>query len=236
MKISVVVAWLLLVPAMACGQCVEVEGRPAQPPLLAPNFRIVVTQAGKPVDGARILLRLGAGAAPSAVSSVLVTDREGVATPPDLKPGDYLIQAWTADTQSAEGIIRVADEAPRNSSTLPIVLYPSKGEPGFAKDKGMVASSAGAFSGVVVDPAGAPIPGSEVDIWEVGDDERALAGQMSTDIDGRFSHPLQAGHYVAIVRAPGFRTRRMQVEITSNDSLRYDSAPVTVGLTIGSCP
>jgi hypothetical protein len=46
MRISVLVAWLPFVPSPAGRECVIVQGSFVETPVLAPNVRIVVTQAG----------------------------------------------------------------------------------------------------------------------------------------------------------------------------------------------
>ena len=80
--------------------------------------------------------------------------------------------------------------------------------------------TASAFTGRVVDPQGAAVPGAEVTLYARDDRARATA---KTDQDGAYRfEPVAPGDYVIEVKVPGFARAVRELRVSPNDTTAHD--------------
>jgi hypothetical protein len=106
-----------------------------------------------------------------------------------------------------------------SSFTLNLAIRPPS--PPTLEDKIVAAEAADAarlrqFEGVVVDPSGARIAQTKIDVFKKGSRGTVRAGQTQSDADGRFSVNLPEGSYAAVFSIPGFSIYIVVFEITQN--------------------
>jgi hypothetical protein len=167
------------------------------------------------------------------------TNGRGIATPPQLSPGTYRIEAWTPDGAFAELDVSVPAGGTTAPETYPMALHAS-----FAVQKAAAAAWATAAifgkvlpprDGLVLDQAGDPIPNAENAIWQV-DPRRTFADERMSAADGTFSLPLPEGEYVAILGVSGFRRQVVRFEIAPQSLSERSDARLAVTLDVDQCP
>ena len=86
------------------------------------------------------------------------------------------------------------------------------------------------FAAQILDPSGAPIPGTEIQVLRKGSKGEVVAKLLS-DETGRFAASLPIGTYIAFARAQVFRTATMAFERVPASGF----GELRIVLHIGSC-
>jgi protocatechuate 3,4-dioxygenase beta subunit len=152
------------------------------------NIAGTVTQGGRPAAGALVLIS-GETLSPPRETT---TTADGAFSIAGLGPGVYAVRAVLAGVASKTSGELVLGASPSGDRPQPVHLTLT---PGWT------------LGGRVVDDRGKPVPGSDVRIDNVSDNENVPEVQR-TDRDARWtSRALPAGEYRITPRRPGFVTR-----------------------------
>jgi carboxypeptidase family protein len=227
-KLLTMAAFGLLCSAVAAAaQTVEVmDLRPS-----TQNPSIAVTTDGKLQANAKLVVFDADGR--SVLS--LMTNAHGVATLPDLGPGKYCIVASTSPTHGGAVCLLISGGQARKPSAFSVALReqppppPTLEEKLSALEKAPIDTVTRAFSGTVVDPLGAVIFKATVSIFRHGSAFTLHPQKAITDESGRFSMALDPGKYTAMIQSPGFETRFLTIEISSDAK----EEPIKVTLNVG---
>jgi hypothetical protein len=186
--------------------------------IVEPSFqhvRILTLCNGRPLDNTKIEVfsqdekrRLS-----------LSTNKQGVAKFMLSPPGRYRIAADAAGGIGADLILAVSMGKGKNESSFTLNLAVRPPLPPTLEDKIVAAETAGGtqlrqFQGIVVDPAGATIAQTKIDIFKKGSRGTVRSGQAESDAEGHFSATLPEGFYTAVFGIPGFSTHIVVFEIT----------------------
>ena len=211
MKICTIAVGCLLLARLAPAECVVVE------PTFQPSsqkVRITTLLDGKPLRDARLVFFTTPEQQPRLSLS---TDGRGVAATPRLLPGHYLVVATSPGNLHAELYLNVSKTFRGQAKSFVMDLSPvrlSPPNPAVA-EKAPITEHVQEFKGLLVDPAGGPIPGAEIQVLRKGSQGAAVV-KLKSDEAGRFAAPLAEGTYVAFFQMPGFRTEIVGFEIVQN--------------------
>jgi hypothetical protein len=223
-------AFLLLVSIAAAKPSVEVlQILPS-----SQNARIRVLHDGNPLQNVKIEVF----AADEHLRLSLSTDADGVAVLPPLPRGRYRIAANAPGGLGADLVLDVSKHKRKKPSEFSLVLFvrpptpPTLEERIAAAEGGIVSERVQGFKGIAVDPAGAGIPQTKIEIFQKGSGGKAAVATAESDATGHFSTHLAKGAYAAIFRAQGFSTQICVFEITEDGEqkdlrIRLDLAPST---------
>jgi hypothetical protein len=152
----------------------------------------------------------------------LAVGQAGLVVLPRLSPAQYLVTASAQRNQSGSICLEMSDQKGSEISSFPLTLHPvpppSPTLEQALRGAGKTAPSENIqqFNGVVVDPSGATISGTAIQIFpkgvRVSDDKRSikvLSGSM-----GEFSVELTDGVYTALFMSPGIKQKIVTFEIS----------------------
>jgi hypothetical protein len=215
---------------IACSVVEVVEALPS-----SPNVRLTVLKDGTPQRNATLIVTLQANA--QEVGPALTTDARGSAELRNLAPGTYCITA-TADPKLGAVLCLVVSNAhDRKRSEFSLKLGPLPPPPPTLADqleqaaKSAPEARAREFEGIVTDVIGAHISRAGVVVYVHRSGKKPSLIRLDADEEGRFSVPLNPGHYAVAFQSPGFKTRFVVFEIGPEES--QESVPIV--LQIGSC-
>lgn len=236
MSFAVVAASCLSLPAVAIGECVMVE-----PPASAQKLHLTVLQDGKPAPNVNVTFHQIDGHE----TLTSRTNRKGIVTTKTIPTGTYEIVASSPDAKSrGELLVQIVRSSRWEISSFSVDLSKVMPKGGGLKWGGLnveqlatavhkpVSVHLQEFSGVVMDPSGAPIPGANIVLVDEGVTDAAPTAvkELKSGADGRFSAQLPDGIYAAFFQMGGFNTKSVTFEINSS-GLRE----LLVALLVSAC-
>ena len=184
--------------------------------------RITIDLHGKPAKDVKLVATtLG-----NQLMGVLSIDDSGLAVVPPLAPGKYLVTASAPENSGGSICIEILKKKSKQVSSFSLALKTIS--PNFLTIEQMLAAAENnapsehlqEFKGLVVEPTGAGVSGSVIQIFPQGarvrDDPRAV--KVITDANGGFSTALADGIYTALFMSPGFQAKIVTFEISSQGS------------------
>ena len=134
-----------------------------------------------------------------------LTDKRGVAKPPELAPGTYRVVADSGKLDATMFLTVSGDNG--NAATCEITLTPPDGP----RTRDSLAQQAPSiklreFRGVVQDELGAVIQHAKIRVLRKSSDSEDLA-KIQSDEKGQFSLHLDSGTYLAVFQVSGFKKR-----------------------------
>jgi len=181
-------------------------------PLAALSVRIVDEVSGKPVPGARILVRRRDAEGAAGETRQIFADEAGVAAA-ELPAGDYLIGDVSAAGYSGRNLQRLVVLAGGADEEIQVELEPPE-----------------TIRGVILDPDGNPVPGAWVEVGPGG-----FHPGLKTDAEGRFEAGWSAeaggrgGAPFVVARAP---ERGLAVRAPVGDAAREVSVKLARGVDL----
>jgi len=225
MKTTAIASACLFAAGLAAAECVTVEQAPIYQPSPA---RVRITAL---LNGISIFSTAG----PQRRISTS-TDWRGVATTPKLLAGRYQVVANGEGDLVAQLYLHVSG-APRNrakSFSMNLApshpVFPPEGAVMEAARKAPVTERIEEFAGQILDPLGAPIPGTEIQVLRKGSRGEVVA-KLKSDETGRFAASLPIGTYIAFARAQAFRTETIVFERVPASG----SKELRIVFHVGSC-
>jgi hypothetical protein len=233
LRIATFLAWLLTAwPAVP--RSVEVlEVHPSsQKPL------ITVLKDGAPQQSATLTVFANNGKQ----RLTLTTDSRGMAKLPHLHSGIYRIAASTSPTLRVDLYLQIAAVHQQKPSefTMELRVQPPP-PPTFegkleAAEKTPIEVFTRAFSGTVRDPSGAFISRASIAVYRHRAGNTAHPLKTMTDHQGRFYSDLAGGSYTAVIQSPGFETRILTFEISSDAAQKELNVKLDVGAITEDVP
>lgn len=180
--------------------------------------RITIDLSGKSTKDVKVVVTTPENHFIQAVSM----DETGLVVLPRLAPGKYLVTASAPDNQGGSICVEISKRKWKQVSSFSLTLKALP--PDSLTLEQMLAAAENStpsehiqeFKGEVVDPSGAMVPGTSIQIFSRGvrvrDDARTV--KMTTDVNGHFSVTLADGIYTALFVMPGFQIKIVTFEIT----------------------
>jgi hypothetical protein len=152
----------------------------------------------------------------------LVTDALGKAVLPQLPPGSYYVLAKAKPNLRDDLCLNITRSTAQVSSKFTLELVPYDPPPTYAQIVANAEHSTDVqlipkFRGVVLDPTGALIRDTSVDVVFKGTEGEKYAAHLHTDEFGRFSANLPEGGYIAFFHAQGFKERVVPLAVSNTD-------------------
>jgi hypothetical protein len=179
----------------------------------ASNPVIAVTQQGRAVRSAHldIYREIERGERPAWGG---LTDKHGVAKPPDLPPGKYRVVADSGKMRATKFLTISSDDG--TASRCEIKLTPPDPPRVFGSPPEQIASiRVLEFRGVIEDPTGAVLPNTKIRVLRKSSDKADLA-DIQSDGNGQFSLHLDRGTYLAVFSIPSFKTQVVSLKISKH--------------------
>lgn len=211
---SLAVTGMCLVFGSCCAGGASVDVIGIQPSVQ--NARITVLLDGKPQKDVKLTVTTTDGQ--PKVS--LVTDSSGVVRLPTLVPGNYCVVALVAPpTRRSEICLAISRRHGKRKFSM-ILIAANPPPPTFEEKvqaaETMPAEKVSRLAGVVQDVLGAAIAHAEVEVMPRGSRDLARAKKTATDEAGRFAWNLEPGSYTVILKAPGFETKILAVDVETS--------------------
>jgi hypothetical protein len=207
----VIVALGIATGSAAANTVVKVTVQVCSP---SPNVAIAVTQLGKSVPGAKldIYREIENGERPSWTG---VTDKHGVAKPPELRPGKYRVVADSGRLEATMFLTVTDDAAPQ--ARCEIKLTPPDASQTFsALARQAVSIRVREFRGVVQDDFGAVIPHTKIRVLRKKSPDDGDLASTQSDERGQFLLPLREGTYLAVFEFAGFKRQVVGITVAKN--------------------
>jgi hypothetical protein len=188
----------------------------------SPNPVIAVTQRDRGLRGAHldIYREIEHGERPSWAG---LTDKHGVAKPPELPPGKYRVVADFGKRDAT--MFLTVSSGGGNAARCEIKLTPPDAPDPFGSLSEQTASiRVREFRGVVEDPIGARIPNTKIRVLRKSSDKEDLA-DIRTDGSGQFSLHLDRGTYLAVFSIPSFKTQVVSLKVSEDG---WDAVKLTM--------
>ena len=179
----------------------------------SPNAVIAVTEKDRGSRGAHldIYREIEHGERPAWAG---LTDKHGVAKPPELVPGTYRIVADSGKLD-ATMFLTVSNDGD-DTARCEIKLTPPDAPRAFDSLPEPSANiSVRELRGVVQDASGAVIQHAKIRVLRKSADKEDLA-KVQSDEKGQFSLRLDRGTYLAVFQVPGFRTRVVSLKVAKD--------------------
>jgi hypothetical protein len=209
------------------------------PPLeSSSHVRIYVVLAGKPLKGAKVILRpqhdcncatdmlRGNPMDATLVPSKEMTDENGIANLPELTPGEYDV-AVTLNGVASTAFVGLHVSGDPKVTTIPMDLTQQvqrvEGAPILFHVEG--------FRGTVKDFSGVTLPGASIVVVKRGSQAEDVAVMSKADANGNFSAQLAEGSYIAVFFVLGFRPGIAPFEV-----VRGGASQLSISLYPGGCP
>ena len=223
MKGATVAVCGILLASVAWPEDVTVH-KELKPQESSSHARIMVVLEGRPLKGVKVdfyewIVEQGVG---QPYFSGL-TDDSGIATPPDLSPGDYHVFATLDDdvrTVLWLHVVRKREALTTLSMDLTESVQLARQMQDAAVRRAERVHSRDrlrAFQGIVVDPSGAPIAGAKIRIMKSGAIGTVLL-RLEADANGRFAAQLTDGPYLGFFYFEGFRIEAVPFDVTKEGS------------------
>ena len=233
--IAAIASWSIAGPLYAA--CVLV------PPLeSSSHVRIDVVLGGKPLPGAKVILRPVLSHECTCATDVLrgnpldiamfppdafpITDENGIASLPELAPGEYEVAATLNGVVSTPFLGLHVTASPK-VTTLPMDLTGQVQR----VEQVPIRDRVEAFRGNVQDPTGATIAGANIVVVKRGSQIKDVVLTGRADANGHFSGQLAEGSYLAVFYSRGFRPGIVPFEV-----VKGGSSELPVRLNVGGCP
>ncbi len=220
MRFVAVAAGCLLLAGMATGNCSVVEVLKVQSS--SQNVRIIALRDGNPLHDVKIEVFTSDERPLLSVS----TNKYGVVTLPLLPPGRYHVAAAAPGGLGADLMLDVSKKKGKKTSAFSMELFVRPPQPPDLAKRITIAEETGAserlqeFRGLVEDPAGAGIRGTEIEVSQKGSLGKVQVAKTQSDTTGRFSVHLAAGAYTAVFQVAGFSTQIQIFEIAEDGAQR----------------
>ena len=225
-------AFLILLPASALPR----ERSVVEVASVEPSFehvRVLTLHNGSPLDKVKLEVFSWKGRRRLSIS----TNREGVAKFLLAPPGRYRIAADAANGLGAELILDVSKGKGKNESSFTLNLDVRPLPPPTLEERIVAAEAAGParirqFAGVVVDPGGAVIPQTRIEVFKNGSQGKLRSAKTESDRAGHFVARLPYGFYTAVFSVQGFSTYIVAFEIAKGDD-SADANDLKIMLQLG---
>jgi hypothetical protein len=228
--VAVIVAWSFA--GVLHAECVLVPPRES-----SSHVRVSVVLGGKPLAGAKVILRNGhecndpgdvLGTDPlyfvtAPPNAFPMTDEKGILDLRELAPGEYDVAATLNGIVTTPFVALHVSSDPK-LTTLPMDLTGQLQRVEDAPIRDRVA----AFQGTVQDPAEAVIAGASIVVVKKGSQMKDVALTTKSDNNGHFSAQLAEGSYLAVFYFRAFRPRIVPCQV-----VKGGSGELTVKLDIG---
>lgn len=211
------------------------------PPLeVSTHVRVQVVLGGNVVKGAAVIVRAshectcatdmlrGNPLDTTAISrsNLQMTNEDGIATLPELVPGNYDV-AVTLNGVASTGFIGLHVSNRKDLSTLPVDLT----EQVRRVEDAPLRDRIEAFRGTVRDISGAPLGGASLVVVKRESHGKDVVLTGKADADGHFSGQLEEGTYIAVFFSPAFRPAIAPFELA-----KTGSSELSVRLDVLHCP
>jgi len=237
--IALALAFCLELPAFVFGECPTIQTLVQYQPSRE-NIKITTLIGRKGAKGVRVdvVLLTGSPTIGLKVLYSLLSDDDGVVTPPALSPGRYQIQASTATGLVAALFLEVSTNGERSLSNFSVSLEPDPAgiwNSVKAAEGRPPRESIDAFRGIIRDSDGVAVPGVRIEMWSVSAPDDASVSEAVADKDGRFAIDLADGIYVALFRLDGFQDHFLTLEIRRNHRPNELRISMVKGITVYVC-
>jgi hypothetical protein len=184
--------------------------------------RITIDLNGRDATDVQVIVSSFGSRPGKPLRTSLSIDKSGLVILPHLAPGQYLIAAGAGENRGGSLWVEISKEKWKEVSSLSLALHPLPPDSP-TLERLLTASGKKApieqiqqFQGVVVDPSGAPVLGTGVQIYPKGarvrDNKHAV--KVKTDPRGDFSVALRDGVYTAVFIRAGFQPKIVTFEIS----------------------
>jgi hypothetical protein len=202
------------------------------------HVRIYVVLGGKPLNGAKVILRpehecncatdvlRGNPMDTTLIPSTEMTDENGIANLPELTPGEYDVAVTVNDVASTASVGLHVTSDPK-VTTIPMELTQQVQR----VEEVPILFHVEAFRGTVKDPSGATLPGASIVVVKRGSQAKDVALMSKADANGNFSAQLAEGSYIAVFFLLGFRPAIGPFEVA-----RGGASQLSISLSPGGCP
>jgi Carboxypeptidase regulatory-like domain len=206
------------------------------------HVRINVVLGGKPLKGAKVIFYsvlahgcncgtdvgrgnpLDIGMVPP--GAFPVTDENGIASLPELTPGEYEVAATLNGVASTAFLgLHVISDPKVTTFPMDLTQQVKRIEEVPIRDR------VEAFRGNVQDPTGAAIAGANIVVVKKGSQMKDVVLTGTADVGGHFSGQVPEGSYLAVFFFRGFRPGIVPFEVVKGGS---SELPVKLG--VGGCP
>jgi len=246
------VVLILICCPFAASDCVEVKGPETKPS--SQNARITVLLDGKPRGNVKFTLTMltrgsiitsngrpqGNAKATDALPKMeearsLITDPNGTVVLKDLPVGINCIEATDENYFRADLCLAVSKQVKNEVSlftlNLASTLPPAPLSNVQAAAKDAAPERLRQLMGVVIDPAGAAVSHADIRVYKRGSYSEDPVAKAWTDLEGRFTIPLNPDTYVVLIRMPAFKAALRVIEI----SREGPDADLREVLQLGGC-
>jgi hypothetical protein len=233
LRCAVIFVICVALASVARAACVEVTS--IKPQESSPNLRIVVRMDGTPLSGTKLEVYEDAMLAFS-----VLTDANGIATPPKLAIGSYSITATPYEAfpgllihGDATAVLWLSVVDKKGESLLHMDLASPVQEAQQTLEKAEklpITAHINAFRGTILDPTGAVVARASIQVVKKGPEDNVVVLRTKADAKGQFSAHLAEGLYIAFAFSPGFRTAIVPFEVT-----KVVSGDLRIILDVGAC-
>ena len=212
MKREFIIACCVLCSVISSAESVEVtQIKPVQS---SRHVRVSILLNGHPVSNVKVYFCANGGG--EQLCSSVITGSDGVAAPPRLRDGDYVVSAVFEDELNAALYLHVSHKGKATSFSLDLTESFCEVQNAIVAANNLpIRARVQEFRGSLQDPTGAVIPGANIKIVRRGSQDRAVVQKLKSGADGRFSAHLEYGMYIAFFSSPGFRAEIVPFEVVA---------------------
>ena len=214
MRTATYLGVLFLLLAGVCKACVRVEVVPLPQPSTK-NAKITVRINGKPAGRVRLSVRHPGRQG----RQFIQTDADGTAMLTDLPEGTTCVLALGENNLTSSLCLDVPGLTTAEKSSFYMVLGPTTSSLSPEDKVDMVeqlppSARLRSLNGTVLDPLGALIVTAEIQVYRRATYPQNPVASLKTDDRGRFAASLESGIYTVVLRARGFKSEIVGVEVT----------------------
>ena len=202
---SLTICFVLLMIAVRAEVLPDYKSVPA-------NLELVITRKGKPVAGVPVAFEVDKGRREKTYWSG-VSNTLGSLLPRRLALGKYRIFAHSG-MRNAELYVEVTPGSD-NQRRAEVEMKLTNPRVGDAEDA-PVSTRIRDFEGIVLDPSGAALPNSPIEVLHRDDVDAGPILKIESDSSGHFAAQLNGGTYIAVIYHEGFKSSVVVFEVTDD--------------------